>query len=71
MVEMRSESDLWPQSISQAIHAWVKVETSNREGGVAFVKINGRDKKEEESMARFISQCGLAWMNTKASHCER
>ena len=58
MVEMRYESDLRPQLISQAIHAWVKTAISNHEGGVAFAKINGHDKKGEKStaMVYFIVQ---------------
>ena len=51
MIEMRSESDLWPQLISQAIHARVKATISNHEGGVAFAKINSHDKKGEKSTA--------------------
>ena len=50
MIEMRSESDLQPQSISQAIHARVKTVIANH-GGVAVMKINGRDRIGEKSMA--------------------
>ena len=64
-VEMRSESDLRLQSISQAIHAWVKAAIPNREGGVAVAKINDCDKNGKKYMATIYFIVRTGKMNTK------